>query len=106
MSIGTKRKAALTKVWDRALMAEAGIKIPAHNKARAIRIRWELYESRKWARIESRKLYSVEDPSYDKSGYDHLVVRLKEFSGTWYVVIEPEAEASVEDLLEKIEELE
>jgi hypothetical protein len=79
------------KLFETALENKDGIDVGMGSKSSAMHMRARLHQARALDRAESRRLYLEENPKYDRSVFDGLVVRLKESAeGKWQVQIAPE----------------
>jgi hypothetical protein len=86
-------------VLDRAIESKAGIRIEQPNRGDAYQYRVRLHKARSYDRDLNRESRTPDDPSYGRSDYDNLVVRVRREDGQWWVYIEPAA------IPTKIEEL-
>ncbi len=68
-------------------------------------LRTRLHYARTLARRESMQIYEETDPEYGISPYDHLVIKIKDGDGQWWVYIEPRriSPKRIEDLEEAAE---
>jgi hypothetical protein len=76
-------------LFDRALAAPRGIRNRCEDDGVAYQLRGRLHTARKLSRLEAFEIYEADDPLYGQSPYDHLVVKIKEAEGGWWVYIEP-----------------
>lgn len=65
-------------ILERALLSESGLRVTLADYKQAVRFRHMCHRLRKRDKDESRKLYPIIDPKYDKSDFDRLVLRIHE----------------------------
>lgn len=96
-------------VFDKALSASKGVRLPFDSKNEATYFRMRMNQARAVDRNESKKVYPKDDPMYGQSQYDILSIRLigpiedenSPTGQTTFLYIEPK-----EKRMPQIEELE
>lgn len=66
------------QIFERALAAERGIRITRKDKGSAVQLRHRMNAYRSAMRKESLKIYKEGDPGWNKSPYDHLVLKVED----------------------------
>jgi hypothetical protein len=84
---------------DQALASPAGIRNGPFDTGGARQLRVRLHYARTLERQDARLIYEPEDPKWNTSPHDSLVIRIKEIDEEYWVYIEPRKVAG------KVEEL-
>ena len=87
-STSIKSYADCFDLLDQALASNLGIRNRCDGPGDANQLRGRLHYARNLHRKESREIYEPDDPNYDISVYDPLVVKIREADGAWWVYIE------------------
>lgn len=110
MSITEAKLAYLdcAEVLDKANGADKGCRVHVAGENEAINLRMRLHQCRHLDRREMRRVYQPDDPMYGSSGWDGLVVRIKEIDDLWWVYVEKRGAGilkieSIDDLPKQIE---
>ena len=90
MSITEAKLAFLdcAEVFDKANGTNQGCRVHVSDYNAAVNLRMRLHQCRHLDRREVRRIYQPEDPMYGSSGWDGLVVRIKEIDDAWWVYVE------------------
>ena len=78
-------------MFERALADQKGIRVRFDAYADANNFQMRMHQLRKLLRDESRRMYERDEPAYDKSEFDGLIVRTPraDTEGGWWVYIQP-----------------
>jgi len=74
---------------DHALESPAGIRNGPFDTGGAHQLRTRLNQARVLSRQDARLIYQDDDPKWNTSAYDPLVIRIKEIDEQYWVYIEP-----------------
>jgi len=87
------------EVLDRALDSQSGIRIECADKGSAFQYRVRIHAARTLDRELNKSSREPDDPSFGRSDYDNLIVRVRNNSGRWWVYIQPNTlPNNIEDL--------
>lgn len=77
----------LRTTCDQALSLPKGLRVTLESRGKAVNMRQRFYKMRELDREQSCKIYGPDDPRYNTSVYDGLVVELEEMC----LLIKPES---------------
>lgn len=91
-------------VFERALESKRGTRVSFNTEPEANIFQMRMCTARALRRDESRRMYPREDPRYNRTAFDHFVVRrpVSDTEDKWWVYIEPHSSniIAIEDIEE------
>lgn len=87
---------------DRALANGRGVRLRCEDYGMAVTLRQKAYTFRKIDKRESKRIYDSDNPLYNASPYDALVMTPREHDGEWYLYIEVSRAERLADIMEDL----